>query len=583
MSALHVRSRLASLVFASLLCALVGCGGGSTPEPDGGTPTEKPDGSTPDGGGGPRCGDGVLALTESCDDANTVGGDGCAADCSQVEAGWTCPVAGTACTQVQQPRCGDGRLDTGEKCDDRNTVAGDGCSPTCTVEDGWTCTAGSPCRAARCGDGIIAGKEQCEDNDTTPAGGDGCDASCRLEPGFKCVTPGQACVAIKCGDGNPEGLEQCDDGNNNMGDGCSPLCTLEPVCANGNCTERCGDGLVLPAGSGVTEECDDGNLTAGDGCSPTCKVEQGYSCKLVQDTAPPAMSIPIVYRDFKPNGTSGGHIDFENGNGSEKGIVKTTLGTDGALKGKPLYNLATDGAGSKTTHGTAAFHQWYVDDATVNRTIVSTLSLGRQGTTNSYQYAEERFFPLDNAGWVAAGQETKRADHEGTLRNFGFTSEVRYWFQYKGTEQLTFLGDDDVWVFINGRLALDLGGVHSAESGTIKLSSEASQLGLRSDGIYEAVVFQAERHTTRSSYTLTLSNFLPQRSRCESSCGDGVVQGPAEECDDKVNAGGYGQCAPGCVWGPRCGDGHKDSGEHCDDGNTTAGDGCSPTCGPEIN
>ncbi|KYF88000.1 hypothetical protein BE20_00220 [Sorangium cellulosum] len=39
-------------------------------------------------------------------------------------------------------------------------------------------------------------------------------------------------------------------------------------------------------------------------------------------------------------------------------------------------------------------------------------------------------------------------------------------------------------------------------------------------------------------------------------CGDGVPQQDlGEQCDDGRNDGGYGECAPGCVYGPRCGDG----------------------------
>jgi cysteine-rich repeat protein len=43
-------------------------------------------------------------------------------------------------------RCGDGRLDTGETCDDGNANGGDGCSATCVIEAGFTCpTPGQPC------------------------------------------------------------------------------------------------------------------------------------------------------------------------------------------------------------------------------------------------------------------------------------------------------------------------------------------------------------------------------------------------------------------------------------------------------
>jgi cysteine-rich repeat protein len=63
-------------------------------------------------------------------------------------------------------------------------------------------------------------------------------------------------------------------------------------------------------------------------------------------------------------------------------------------------------------------------------------------------------------------------------------------------------------------------------------------------------------------------------------CGDHKVDSLfGEQCDDGQNTGGYGQCAPGCVLGPRCGDGIiQTPQEDCDDGNTVSGDRCSAIC-----
>ncbi|MDY7225554.1 Ig-like domain-containing protein [Hyalangium rubrum] len=121
--------------------------------------------------------------------------------------------------------CGDGIFDPGETCDDGNTVQGDGCSPTCAIEVGYVCSgAPSVCNTV-CGDGQLVDAELCDDGNTTA--GDGCSASCTIEPGYGCTGYPSVC-AVACGDGIKASTEACDDGNTNAGDGCSATCTVEP-------------------------------------------------------------------------------------------------------------------------------------------------------------------------------------------------------------------------------------------------------------------------------------------------------------------------------------------------------------------
>jgi fibro-slime domain-containing protein len=196
------------------------------------------------------------------------------------------------------------------------------------------------------------------------------------------------------------------------------------------------------------------------------------------------------------------------------------------------------------------------------------------------------FFPIDNRGF---GNYT-------STRNFHFTSEMRAYFQYRGGEQLDFVGDDDVWVFINGHLAVDIGGIHGATPGQVILQNDGNdeRFDIFEGGVYEIALFQAERQTVQSNYRLTLAGFLNTGTTlCDILCGDGLIRGD-EQCDDG-NIDPADGCSANCVIEggyncttdptmpsecniPPCGDGQRQIPEECDDSNTNDGDGCSATC-----
>jgi fibro-slime domain-containing protein len=502
------------------------------------------------------------------------------------------------------PTCGDGRITDAEGCDDGNVKSGDGCDATCNVEPGWACpNPGLRCQAAKCGDGIVAGAEECDYPPGAPVAG--CSATtCRIEPGFDCDPKTLTCNAVVCGDGKIQRGETCEDGNTLPFDGCFN-CQSEPSCVNGVCKAVCGDGQRF-----ASEACDDGNTRDGDGCSSTCTVEVGFACTDVLGAPPPSIAQPVLIRDFIGHGRAIGgavaHPDFNQLAGSGVlGIVQPSL----TVAGKPQLvcpggdctqnpgALYTGGAAYPNISTPANFAQWYTNVAGVNLASAITVTLARQ-PNGTYVWdsldpavngGKTFFDPVGTGGWIAAGKESLAACAPD--RNVSFTSETHFWFEYQGGERFDFAGDDDTWIFVNGKLAVDLGGLHTPRTGYFTLDSAGTAtfsstmpqsgtvaLGLVKGGVYEVVMFQAERNQCGSNFRITLKDFNRPKSSCVSTCGDGIVASD-ELCDDGKNDGSYGGCMPGCkLRGPYCGDGKLDPTEECDDGNTNNADACTNAC-----
>jgi fibro-slime domain-containing protein len=298
---------------------------------------------------------------------------------------------------------------------------------------------------------------------------------------------------------------------------------------NGN-----GNGNGAPGTSGSTSSgpmLDDDEIMMGSAMPETC-----------------GAVLPTVYRDFKGVAEPGGHGDFEtsarNVHGPDGmlykgwndvgcGLVEATLGSDGkpafyagpadvAQGGPPIRAgvgrqkrvVSGSGCWPSTTGvcnvGTCApwnfdpptyaiesattFNQWYRTTPNVNMEIPGELPLLETAPGSGVSvYDSNAFFPLDNQGF---------GNTPGQTHNYHFTTEIHVKFQYQAQQVFTFRGDDDLWIYVNGKLALDVGGLHEDLEGTIDFDKQAAALGITVGSTYQMDIFHAERQTSESNFRI---------------------------------------------------------------------------------
>ncbi|WP_438028678.1 fibro-slime domain-containing protein [Sorangium sp. So ce233] len=201
-------------------------------------------------------------------------------------------------------------------------------------------------------------------------------------------------------------------------------------------------------------------------------------------------------RDFR-SAERGGHPDFEafedHGESGRSGLVEARLGPDR----KPVYR--SNGTPDRIT-GPERFDEWFRDVPGVNIPVPYAAPV--QVTERGFGiFSDGTFFPIDGEGWDAESRDDAR-------HNYGFTYELHMTFAYQPGDFLVFASDDDLWVFINDRLVVDLGGVHEPDGITLMLDDVARKLELEIGQEYPLDVFHAERRSPTSALSFsTLLSF----------------------------------------------------------------------------
>jgi fibro-slime domain-containing protein len=344
-----------------------------------------------------------------------------------------------------------------------------GFAPACASEDDGS-TATTSASTTESGDGTSDSGTDSGSSDSETAGdGDG--------------STGDGDGDGSTGDGDGDGSSGDGDGSTGDGDGSTGDGDGSTGDGDGSTGDGDGDGSTGD-GDGSTGDGDgstgDGDGSTGDGSTGDGDGDGSTGDGDGDGDNPCDTILPAVYHDFEPS-----HVDFGcsySGSGASLGLVEDTLGMDG----NPVYNTAYAGAAQITS--AASFAQWHNPTPGVNVQSTGNIQLAETSPGSGvYFYESDDFIPVGSGA---------------------FTSKIVFTFPYAPGQVFDFLGDDDVWVFIDGNLELDLGGLHGAIGGSINLDN----LGFTPGTTHSMSVFHAERCYPVSNFRIetSIGCFVPE-------------------------------------------------------------------------
>lgn len=201
----------------------------------------------------------------------------------------------------------------------------------------------------------------------------------------------------------------------------------------------------------------------------------------------------------------GKHIDFGgNVTNLTTGIVLNKLGKDGL----PVHRAADSTVKSLATwFETQNFPGGYTNERCCNIVL-------EKNDEGLYEYQTNAFYPIDDFKFLDDAGTIKNpnwADGTGVdyEHNHHFVMEMECEFEYRKGQTFYFRGDDDVWVFIDSQLVVDIGGIH----GPIERSVDLDTLKLVQGKSYSFKLFFAERHCCGSNFKMVTSINLRTSSK----------------------------------------------------------------------
>jgi fibro-slime domain-containing protein len=234
-----------------------------------------------------------------------------------------------------------------------------------------------------------------------------------------------------------------------------------------------------------------GTMTAAGGTGGTASNE---SCAMPDFTG--------VVRDFTDK-----HPDFEPVGGPDGSEMIGAIKPELDAMGKPVWALpgayVEPISAITLVQGKDSFAQWFRDTPDLNQSTEYKLPVVMQ-QNGSLLIGAMDFRPID--GKLFGNKDvTKQTITGDDGRNQLFTYELIAEFEYQGNgkELIIVVSDDDSWVFVNNKLAIDNGGLHGVSGGNISFMARAADFGLEKGKRYKLHFFMADRNLAGATFMMT--------------------------------------------------------------------------------
>lgn len=240
---------------------------------------------------------------------------------------------------------------------------------------------------------------------------------------------------------------------------------------------------------------------------------------------------------YDTTNSSGKHINYWTGqdiNGKNGNQIITGLLKGLKADGSPEFNYDDPGlfknedAFYTKNDGTKVYTRKVIDNYKLTFSQSGdTYSLQSVKNASNQKVADsgQHFFPLDDIDHSAEKETSNPHDNDykrgcGSSHNyyFGMRYDVDFTLgDYVGALNYSFTGDDDLWVLLDGKVVLDIGGIHNEVSGNVDLwetilgktsYTEADKEGLSSEEkaeVHTVTVLYMERGAGQSNCTMNFT------------------------------------------------------------------------------